>query len=294
MSILGGLLFQPETSSTVLTEIVNKTTTDVVMSSINSSSQSNMASNILKIQDIKAGPACSIDITTKQSIIQTPDFSSVSEISQNSDLATAIKDAIETAVKNTSRGIQFMSSPENTETINRQMNEISTSVSNTSVVSCLQTNTASNDLLIQNVQSNCPKLCEKENLQFSQFFTPLDFDKLCTTTISNSQDIVQAAVASCLSKNQQVTKAINELATTLTSSVEQEKVGIDPEGIIESTGDAGGNIIDKGGKAASSVISSFQTLFIIGGIVLIVFLLYMAFGGGNETVTQFQRNQQLK
>ncbi len=284
MSILGGLIFQPETSSTVLTEIVNKTTTEVIMSSINTSSQSNISTNTLAISDIRAGPACSIDITTAQSVIQTPNFSSSSELDQSSNIGTAIKDALESTIKNTSRGVQFMSSPENTETINRQINDISASVSNTSIVTCLQSNTASNDLLIQNVQSNCPKLCSSENISFNQYFTPLDFDKLCTTTISSSQDIVQAAVASCLSKNKQVTDAINELASTLVTSVEQEKVGIDPEGIIESTGDAAGNIIDKTGGAISGIFGSLTTVFIIVGILVIVFFLYMAFGGGNETV----------
>ncbi len=283
MSILGGLIYQPETSSTVLTEIVNKTTTEVIMSSINQSSQSNLASNTLAIKDIRAGPACSIDITTTQSVIQTPNFQSVSELDQNSNLSTAIKDALESTIKSTNRGVQFMSSPDNTETINRQINEISAGVSKTSIVSCLQTNTATNDLLIQNVESNCSKLCNNENPNFNQYFTPMDLDKICTTTISSSQDIVQAAVASCLSKNQQVTDAINDLANTLVTSVEQEKAGLDPEGIIESTGQAAGGVIESGGKAAKDVFSSLTIVFVIAGVLAIAFLLYMAFGGGNET-----------
>ena len=94
MSILGGLLYQPETSTTVITEIVSKTTTNVLMSSSSSSSQSNVAGNVIEVANIKAGEGCSLDISTNQKIIQTPNFSSTSEIDQSSNLSTAVKDAI--------------------------------------------------------------------------------------------------------------------------------------------------------------------------------------------------------
>ncbi len=267
MSVLGGLLFQPETSSTVITELITKTTSSVLMSNSVNSGQNNTATNTLNINDIKAGKHCSLDIQTTQKIVQKPDFTGMSDSSQSSNISTAIKGALKENIKKTNRGIQLMSSPQNSTSITKTIDDIANNVSQMSIVNCLQNNTASNDLLIQNIEANCPAICGKENLTFNQYFTVKDFDALCTNPITGTQEIIQAAVAKCISNNKQVTDSISELARELTKDVITETVGIDPEGIIKNTGDA-----------ASKIINSSQTVLIVLGIAgLIVGAIFLYF-----------------
>lgn len=278
MSILGGLLFQPETSSTVLTEIITKTTSNILTSSSNSSGQNNTATANINISDIKAGPNCSIDISTSQKVIQTPNFSGLSDETQSSAIKSAIKGALDTKIKETQRGVQFMSNPTNSETVNRTVDDIATNVSQMSIVSCLQKNTASADLNISNIQSNCPAICGRENLTFTQFFTVQDFNKLCTTPVNGTQEIVQAAVASCISKNKQVTDSIAELARILTVDAANETVGLDPEGLVAATGSAASKVVDSSGNAASGIIDSASTMIIVIAVVgLIVGAVFLYF-----------------
>lgn len=267
MSILGGLLFQPETSSTVITEIITKTTSSVLMSNSVSSGQNNNATNTININDIKAGKYCSLDIKTEQKIVQKPDFTGMSDSTQSSNINTAIKGALKENIEKTNRGIQLMSSPQNSSIITKSIDEIANNVSQMSIVNCLQNNTASNDLTIQNIESNCPAICGKENLSFNKFFTVNDFDTLCTTPITGTQEIIQAAVAKCISNNKQVTESISELARELTKDVSIETVGVDPEGIIKNTG-----------EATSQIINSAQTTLIVLGIVgLIIGAIFLYF-----------------
>lgn len=267
MSLLGGLLYQPQTSSSVITDIVNKTTTDVIISSSNSSSQSNTATNNIDITNIKAGEGCSIDITAQQKIIQTPTFTGISETDISSKLDTQLKDALNQSIKNSSRGIQLLTTPGVSESINKHINDIAASVSNMSIVSCLQKNTASNDIAISNIQSNCPAICNNTSVSFNQHFSPIDYAKLCTTTVGSAQDIVQAAVASCISKNTQATEAISKLASELVLSSENETAGVEVDKIVDSIG-----------SAISGIVSSGQIIFIVIGIIFV----YMMFSGGNK------------
>jgi cobalamin biosynthesis Mg chelatase CobN len=283
MSVLGGLLYQPETSSSVLTEIVNKTTTNVLMSSMTNSSQSNTATNTLNVSDITAAEGCSLVIAGNQTIIQTPNLTSVTEESQASALDTAIKDALTNSLKETSRGMQLLSIPSNTEVINKHINDISSNVSKMSVVNCVQTNVSTNEKIITSIQTSCPNVCRRD-IDFSQWSPDqMDaYDKICSSPIGGgNQDIVQAAVASCISKNSQVTQSINELSAILVTSSEKETVGIDPEGIINSVGDA-----------VSGILESGQIIFIIIGIIILILLImyvYSMFRGKTELPIQMQQ-----
>lgn len=278
MSILGGLIFQPETSSTVITEIITKTTSSVLMSNSVSSGQNNTATNNINISDITAGANCSLDIKTTQKTLQKPDFTGMSDSSQSSAINTAIKGALKENIQKTNRGIQLMSSPQNSESITTSIDEIANNVSQMSIVSCLQNNTATNDLNIENIKTNCPAICGRENLTFTQFFTVTDFDALCTTPITGTQEIIQAAVAKCIANNKQVTDSINELARELTKDASQETVGLDPEGVIEATGGAVAGTVGAAGKAASGILESAQTTLIVLGIVgLIIGAIFLYF-----------------
>lgn len=279
MSVLGGLLYQPETSSSVLTEIVNKTTTNVLMSSITNSSQSNLATNSLNVSDITASDGCSLDITGNQTIIQIPNLSSVTDSSQSSKIDTAIKDALTSSIKDTARGMQILSTPENTDMINKHINDIALNVSNMSVVNCVQTNVSTNEKIITSIQTSCPNVCRRD-IDFSQWSPDqMDaFDKICSSPIGGgNQDIVQAAVASCISKNTTVTDSINNLSTALIASSEKETVGVDPEGIIDSLG-----------GAISGIMKSGQIIFIVIGIIILILLImyvYSMFSGKSQAAT---------
>lgn len=278
MSILGGLLFQPETSTSVITEIVTKTTASVLTSSTNNSGQNNVATANINISDIQAGPHCSIDITTTQKVLQSPNFSGLTEDTQSDNISTAIKGALKEDIAKTNRGIQLFSSPQNAEIITKNIDEIANSISKMSLVSCLQQNTATANLNIENIKSNCPAICSNSSLALTDVNLINAYAKLCTTSINGTQELVQAAVASCISKNTQVTNAISELAKELTKNVDTETAGLDPEGLVTAAGGAASNVIGTTGEATSGVISSASTMLIVIAVVgLIVGAVFLYF-----------------
>lgn len=226
MSFLGGLLYQEKTSAKALTEIITNTTTSVLMTNSVNNSQSNIANNNLIIRDIDAGD-CTLKISSNQSIVQKPVLDSTTELTQDSNLETKLKDAIVNEINTTSQGVQFMTAGTDTETINRNITDISTSIINSNIVHCSQTNVSNNNLLINSLKSKCNPLCSTmSGADFNQWFRGEDFAKLCTLDISSTQSILQAAVAKCITSNKQVVDKIEETARILVNSATTDTSGI--------------------------------------------------------------------
>lgn len=268
MSVGGGIIWQDKTSSSLISEIVNKTTTEILMENLVSNLQDNNANNIINVSGIKSVPGCKLKLAFNQSIIQKPELSSITQIKQDSSLDNKLKDAIISEIQNTSTGIQFMTSPTNTTSVNKNITEIASAVKKSNVVQCVQRNTATNQQTINNVESSCSVICQNVRpSDFNKDFTPAMLDELCSIPIGGSQDLLQAAVGKCLTENEQVVKKIDELARTLTGGTKGGTTGIEIDKVVDSIG----------GAVSGALTAGMLPLIILAvGVVLLILYLVIA------------------
>lgn len=215
-------------TSKAISETVNKSMTNVMMSSSASCSQTNVATQELNFNDIVAPTGCNLEFSgISQTSVQTPNFSCSSDNKNDTELSAKFKTELEQNAKAAVSGIGgAVVSKSDSETINKLTNEISTNINVSNVSSCVQDNLSQQKMQFGKIQTSCPAYCNDLTMCKGELKSLCDMSK-CTTSFKNiSQSLTQAAVANCTSKNSNVQKIINEAASKLSQKAESKNEGI--------------------------------------------------------------------
>jgi len=264
-----------QSTATAITDIVNKTATNVLISNSSSCGQNNSALQNVNFSNITTGEGCSLGITSSQASKQVPNFSCLSNTSQSAGLQSALSTKLKEAVQSETSNVGGAINSESTSYIKTNaINDITNNVSMSNLSTCLQNNLSTQDALFSSIKSSCPAICRNPNPTFSQYYSAADYNRSCTTNIGSTQDLVQAAIGSCIASNDAAVSAINKAATDIDHAVAAKNTGINLTELTTALG-----------NALSSVVTATFLPFIIFGIVAVV-LIYMFLNNHPEAVTE--------
>jgi hypothetical protein len=200
---------------------VNESISNVLMSNSSTCGQNNTATQQFDLSNVTAGDGCSLDISSKQISVQTPNFTCLSDSSQSSALQssfeTTLKQKAEAAVSGLSGALSTSAKSLNWSDIE---NKITSNINIANTAACVQNNLASQSAAISAIASSCPSLCRNSNIDVANMNAEQisALDNLCKVKIGSVQDLTQAAVASCTSNN----SAITDVTNTITNDMDQE------------------------------------------------------------------------
>jgi len=253
---------QTSTSESVM-DVVNKATTNVMMSNSSQCSQTNSQAPAIKITDLdSSGTSCNINVSNvSQTAIQTPSFSCLSDSNMSADLSSQLKSAIKNEADSAVSGIGgALNSEAVSKATTKLQNIVETNVNISNVSSCVQNNLQTPELFIQRLKSGCPRYCEIGcNDQISDAKCAIMM-KNCTLNVDNiSQTATQAAVANCVSKNTALTTAVSEIANDLTQSATSKNTGVD---LFASLASVGGSMFPAIISIVLCIIIAFASMMI--------------------------------
>lgn len=280
-----------QSSSNVISDTVNKSVTNVLVSSSSTCGQSNSLTQSQVFKNIKGDLGCSVNISgVSQTANQTPNFTCSSNTSNSTELLsqmqTQLKQEAEAAVKNSTIG----NAEARTSNINKIINDVSTNIDIASVSSCVQDNFLKQSQGVDTISASCPSYCRDPSIcvQMAPYDPKFCDMSKCAVDISNfTQASVQGAVGNCLASNQNYQKILSESANTVSQIAKAENTGVDVSEIVDSTGDVVSGVIKSSGNAASGIISASTMPFIIIGVVIVLVLMigaYFMLNGGGEQV----------
>jgi hypothetical protein len=226
-----------QSTAEAISSTVNKSVTNVLQQNSSQCGQNNSGLQSVNFSNIKTGPGCSLGIVSSQKFSQIPSFSCLSNASQSSNLQAQLSSALKAAVQAETSGIAgALNSTSNSKTLSNMVNDISTNVNISNTATCLQNNLANQQAVFQAIESSCPKLCNRDfdPSSFNANFTVSDYDKLCTTSIGSTQELLQAATAACTSENTALTEAINKAAAEVSQIAKSETAGTDLAKVISN------------------------------------------------------------
>lgn len=226
-----------QSSSQAVSDIVNKSVTNVLMSSSSQCGQNNSASQTLDFSNITASDGCNLDFNNiTQTMIQTPNFTCSSNSQNESDLMSQFKSQLDQNSQAALSGLSgALNSNAASSTISKLKNEIENNINISQVSSCVQNSIADQKLKFNKINANCPAYCR--NPQFCKGVESLCDMSKCTTSFSNiGQSMTQAAVGSCLASNANLNKVISDASTQLTQASTSKNTGIDFTAIFASLG----------------------------------------------------------
>jgi cobalamin biosynthesis Mg chelatase CobN len=225
--------------------------------------QNNTATQNVSMSDIQAGEGCSLNLSSVQSINQIPTFTCLSDSSQSAKLQRDLITQLEQSARASTVGVgTSVNATTDTAVLNRMVNDLSSNVNISNIATCLQNNLATQNAVSDTIKGSCPSICKNENVTFNEYFTPESFAKLCTTSISSAQELVQAAVASCVSSNTALTDSIESVANEIQQTGEASTKGTDVAEVIDTTL-----------SGVAGITSAATMPFLIAAIVAIVFII---------------------
>jgi hypothetical protein len=232
---------QTSTSEAVM-DVVNKATTNVIMSNSSKCGQNNTQKLDINISNIKS-PNCPVKIHgIQQTAIQSPSFTCLSDSSQTANLQSQLKTAIKNQADSAVSGIGgALNSQAASKATTKLQNIVETNVNISNVSSCVQDNLQDVNTIINNIESGCPGYCNRGCAGITDANICKAMMDKCVTDISDiAQTATQAAVANCTSKNTALTSAISDIANDLSQSATSKNTGVD---LFASLASVGGSII---------------------------------------------------
>ncbi len=224
-----------QSTSQAVSDIVNTSMTNVLMSSSNNCGQNNSASQQLDFNDISAGQGCNLSFDgISQKLIQTPNFTCSSNSNNESQLMASFQSQLD---QNANAAVSGLPSALNSQAISQTISKLKTDISNNiqinQVSNCVQNNIAEQKMKFGKISTSCPAYCNNP-LLCKGVESLCDMSK-CTTKFSNiSQDLTQAAVSSCLASNANLTKVISDVSNKISQTAESKNTGISMAGIASS------------------------------------------------------------
>lgn len=215
-----------QSRSTAIQDVVNKSITDVLLTSSSTCSQSNSAVQKIEISGVDTGPYCRLNITDiNQTSVMTPNFTCSSNNTNNTSLMTDFQNKLDNNAKSAVSGLSLnLNSESNATAITTLKNEIKNNISVSNVSSCVQNNFSDQSFISRGARSGCPAYCG--NINGCPAGNTCDLN-LCSVNFGNiNQTLVSSAVGNCLSSNSNLTSAINTAANTLQTSADSSNSGV--------------------------------------------------------------------
>jgi len=222
--------------SNTISETINNSMTNVMMKSSQNCTQTNVASQIMNFEGITAREGCSLSFTgIKQEAKQSPNFTCAMSSANSSELSNALKSQLQQDAAAKVSGVGgALNSQAISTTITNTINNIATNVDVSQVANCVQDNLAEQTMNFQKIEASCPTYCR--NPQLCKGVESLcDFSKCEVKFADIEQNMVQEAVASCLSENATVQKAVNDITTEVKQTTTSEAKGVDPAALFSSS-----------------------------------------------------------
>lgn len=207
----------------VITDTVNKSVTNVLISNSSHCSQTNAALQSIGISNVRSQEGCTLTISgISQTSVQAPSFDCISQTMNEKELSSQFVTALKQEAKATVEGFPgALNSQAISNTVNKLINDIENNVSISNASSCVVNTLAEQMQEYGNLDLSCPAHCRdpSRNPRRSDSST-------CRNTIKDlTQDITQAAVAKCISTNENLSKIIADAANDLEQESESENKG---------------------------------------------------------------------
>lgn len=218
-----------QSTANIVSETINKSMTNVLMSNSQTCQQNNNSAQELKIENITAKDGCSLSISgISQQMVQAPNFSCSSNSSNEADLLAKFKTELEQQASATMSGFSSaINSSVTTDVKNKLVNDITSNINVSNTSQCVQNNIAEQSASLNKITSSCPIYCWNPTVATACAKSGnCDFSK-CEVQIKDiSQSITQEAVANCLSSNSNVTNIINEASNKIEQTADTKDEGI--------------------------------------------------------------------
>lgn len=226
-----------EAAASVITEVINKSITNVLIENSSSCTQNNSIIQDINISRIKSAQGCNLEISgISQQAIQAPNLTCISSSANTTDLMNKIEAKLKQEAKASAES-GIGKSDSKTNSTSKLINEVKNNMNISNVVSCVQNTLAQQSMNISDIEISCPKFCQTMKPSDCNGSGAEKACALCTAKITDiRQTIVQEAVSKCLNNNETLTKAINEAAADFTQSATSSSKGNDVFGFLSSFG----------------------------------------------------------
>jgi hypothetical protein len=211
--------------SNTVSQVVNKSVSDVLIQNSSSCAQNNSSVQTLDISNINVGPACQLDITNiNQKSVQTPNFSCSASQNSESALSAQLASVLQQNAKAELSGIPgAINNQAISNAVSKTVNDVTNNINMSNTASCVQSNLQNQGLVIDRINESCqfPSFCGSLTST-----SPQILQNACLPRVVNigniNQSLTQAAVANCLTNN----KTISEAATKISTEVKQEATAV--------------------------------------------------------------------
>ncbi len=244
-----------QSRSSIVQDVVNKSVSNVLMSSSSSCSQNNSMSQDLNISDIIVHGG-SLEVSgISQTGQQIPNFTCSSDSANSSSLANQFKTQLDQQATSALSGLGGAANSEsNSSVVGNLKNEIEQNINISNVSKCVQDNLAKQKTNIGKFEINVPGYCATGCPPGYS----CDMDA-CTVKVKDiSQSLTQSAVGQCMASNQNLQQAINSASNQIKTSSVAENKGIDVAGMFNSL---------------VSAVTGPMKYFVIGIIVVIILVI---------------------
>lgn len=214
--------------SNTVNDTVNKALTNVMMSSSQNCGQNTSAVQTMNFENLTFDKGCRGAFTDiSQKAEQSPNFSCAMDAKNSQELLSQFKTQLDQNAQSKVSGIGgALNSQAISNSINKLENEISNNINISNVATCVQDNLSQQTMNFKNMQVSCPIYCG--DLSQCKDLPPSLCDmSQCKVPFENiSQNLVQKAVANCLSSNSNVQSAINTASSEIKQSTASENTGV--------------------------------------------------------------------
>lgn len=263
-----------QSSTSIINDTVNKSVANVLMSSSNKCSQNNSLSQVQVFKNISGDKGCSPMFSSEQTSQQSPNFTCSSDSKNDSELQTKFRNELTQQADAQAKNFVIGNAETRANTTNKIVNDILANVNISSVSGCVQDNIVEQSSTLDGIKVSCPPHCSDPSLciAFAEAGHPelCDYDACKVPVADFAQRAVQSSVASCLSKNSSLQKAISDTVIDTAQIAKAKNTGIDLAEIVNSL--------------ISGPILAAGLVFIIALMILAYFLL----SGGGETLQKLQ------
>ena len=209
-----------QSTAEAITDTINDTVTNVMVSNQSLCGQNNSAIQSINIGNINA-KGCGFNMSgITQTSVQKPNFSCFSSQTNNASLLTSLKNSLQQQATSELSGLGgAINSQSLSTTASTLVNDITNNMNLTNLSSCIQNNIASQEFSQGNINVQCPSCCNNPGPSCNQ--------RNCVVNISNlSQQLTQSAVANCLSENSNLLSVINQIASEISQKTASSNTGI--------------------------------------------------------------------
>lgn len=248
-----------------ITEVVNQAVTNVIMESSSKCGQDTSSVQTINVSGIKATCKKNIFSDISQESMQAVNFSCAIDGKNEAELMSAFANKLDQAAAAKVSGIGgALNSESNSKVVADIKNQIINNINMKNISECIQKTVSEQTQNYTNLTFDCkeglPVYCNKG---CPDGYT-CDFS-LCADTIFEiskiSQNLVQKAAATCVSKNENLSKVINTASSEIKQISEATTKGIDPTMI--------------------SLISAIPSILFV---CIVLSILYFLMQGGDEKI----------